>query len=102
MVAPGRDPGVGAGPGRRGTGRDPLLRQLLDGLLYVAYTGVDPAFRGRGLARLVKQQAHLDGARRRREGGVHQQRGAQHRDPRLNAELGYVVESGTYRLQRQL
>ena len=68
----------------------------------MAYTGVDPAFRGRGLARLVKHRAHLEahaaGATAAYTNNEERNTGIR----RLNAELGYVVESGTYRLQRQL
>ena len=73
-----------------------------DGFLYVAYTGVDPAFRGRGLAMLVKQQAHLDaaaaGARLSRTENEEHNAGIR----RVNRELGYRVLYGTHRLRQDL
>lgn len=36
--------------------------EVSDGVLQLIYTGIDPAHRGRGLARLLKQHAHLYGA----------------------------------------
>lgn len=75
---------------------------ILDGLLYVVYTGVDPAHRGRGLARLAKQRAHLDA---RAAGATAAYTNNEERNAgirRVNAELGYVVESGTYRMTLRL
>jgi hypothetical protein len=69
-------------------------------LAYVAFTGVDPVFRGRGLARLAKQAFHVEagglGARwvdtENEEGNVGIRR--------INAELGYHVLFGVLRMRR--
>ena len=74
----------------------------VDGFLFVSYTGVDPAHRGRGLARLVKQQAHLDAAADGAE--VSRTENEQHNAGirRVNQELGYRVLHGTHRLRLPL
>ncbi len=67
---------------------------------YVGYTGVDPAFRGRGLAVLLKQAVHAEARRR----GVHVlgTENAQHNEGirRVNASLGYEQRFGTWRWAR--
>ena len=74
----------------------------VDGFLFIGYTGVDPAYRGRGLAKLVKQQAHLDaaaaGATLSRTENEEHNAGIR----RVNQELGYRVLHGTYRLRLPL
>lgn len=68
----------------------------------VAYTGVDPAYRGRGLGRLVKEQLHARAA----ELGIgwlgteneEHNAGIRH----VNEQLGYVKTHGVYRLRRVL
>ena len=74
----------------------------VDGFLFVSYTGVDPAYRGRGLATLVKQQVHLDaaasGARVSRTENEQHNAGIR----RVNQELGYRVLHGTHRLRLPL
>jgi GNAT superfamily N-acetyltransferase len=71
-----------------------------DATLMIAYSGVGPAFRGRGLMKLVKQRAHLAaraaGAATSRTSNEEHNHGIR----RINADLGYVVRSGTYRLAR--
>lgn len=71
-----------------------------DHTLYVLYTGVDPRFRGRGLAKVVKQQAHhaaaAVGATEVTTDNEEHNRGIR----RVNAELGYQVVVGTYRMRR--
>ena len=70
--------------------------------LHIDYTGVDPRFRGHGLAVLVKQQAHLDaraaGATRCLTSNEVDNQGIR----RINADLGYQVLHGMYRLRRVL
>ncbi|KRC89993.1 hypothetical protein ASE25_10855 [Terrabacter sp. Root85] len=72
------------------------------GELFIAYSGIDPTFRGRGLMRLVKQQAHVAatgaGATKARTNNEEHNAGIR----RINAELGYVVQSGVYRLVQDL
>jgi GNAT superfamily N-acetyltransferase len=73
-----------------------------EGVLFIAYTGVDPRFRGHGLARLLKQRAHLDGAalgatstrtnNAEHNGGIR----------RVNRELGYEVVRSLVRMRRVL
>jgi GNAT superfamily N-acetyltransferase len=68
------------------------------GALSIAYSGVDPACRGRGLMRLVKERAHVVAARLGATVSTttneEQNLGIRH----INAELGYVVQSGVYRM----
>jgi GNAT superfamily N-acetyltransferase len=73
-----------------------------DGMLMIAYSGVEPAYRGRGLMTLVKQRAHLSA----RDAGAKFSRTANeehnHGIRRINASLGYVVQSGVHRMSQQL
>lgn len=75
---------------------------VVNGFFFVGYTGVDPRFRGRGLARLLKQRAHLDaaaaGARTSRTDNEENNHGIR----RVNRELGYEVSYGTFRLRKPL
>jgi GNAT superfamily N-acetyltransferase len=75
---------------------------VADATLSIAYSGVDPTFRGRGLMALVKQRAHLAaraaGATSSRTSNEEHNHGIR----RINRELGYVVRSGVYRLARPL
>lgn len=75
---------------------------VVEGFLFVGYTGVDPRFRGRGLAKQLKQRAHLDaaaaGARVSRTDNEENNAGIR----RVNRELGYQISYGTYRLRRPL
>ncbi|SDO79288.1 L-amino acid N-acyltransferase YncA [Pedococcus dokdonensis] len=68
----------------------------------VAYTGVDPAYRGRGLGRLVKEELHARAARLGIPALVtdneENNAGIRH----VNEQLGYVVTYGVYRLRRLL
>lgn len=75
---------------------------VADSQLFLSYTGVDPAFRGRGLAKLVKQHAHVQA---RAAGAVsvlteneEHNAGIRH----VNATLGYQRTFGTYWLRQQL
>lgn len=68
----------------------------------VAYTGVDPAHRGRGLGRLVKQHAQHEaarlGVRRLTTDNEEDNTGIRH----VNEQLGYVMAYGVYRLRLHL
>ncbi len=68
----------------------------------VAYTGVDPAFRGRGLGRLVKQHVH----HRAHESGVVRLStdNEEHNEGirRLNDEMGFTTAYGVYRMRQLL
>ena len=68
----------------------------------VAYTGVDPAFRGRGLGRLVKQhvhhRAHESGVRRLTTDNEEHNEGIR----RLNDEMGFTTAYGVYRMRQLL
>lgn len=68
------------------------------GALSIAYSGVDPAFRGRGIMKLVKERAHVVAARLGATVSRTTNEEANAGIRRVNAELGYVVQSGTYRL----
>ncbi len=71
-----------------------------DRTLYVLYTGVDPRFRGRGLALLVKRQAHHAAAAVGATVASTDNEAHNHGIRRVNAELGYHVVVGTYRMKR--
>jgi GNAT superfamily N-acetyltransferase len=68
----------------------------------VAYTGVDPAYRGRGLGRLVKEQLHARAAQLGIAwlGTENEEHNAGIRH--VNQQLGYVKTHGVYRLRRVL
>ncbi|GAB3871173.1 GNAT family N-acetyltransferase [Terrabacter terrigena] len=70
--------------------------------LMIAYSGVAPDHRGRGLMTLVKQRAHLSaravGATVSRTANEEHNRGIR----RINEALGYVVHSGVYRMSQKL
>jgi GNAT superfamily N-acetyltransferase len=72
------------------------------GVLSIAYSGVDPAFRGRGIMRVVKERAHLVAARL--GATVSNTTNEEHNVGirRVNADLGYVVRSGIYRMVQDL
>ncbi|MGW5237931.1 GNAT family N-acetyltransferase [Monashia sp. NPDC004114] len=71
---------------------------VAEGVLTIGYSGIDPQLRGRGLMRLVKQQAHLVAARAgatvSRTHNEELNTGIRH----VNAQLGYVVTSGVFRM----
>ncbi len=80
-----------------------LSTALVSGdLAYIGYTGVDPVFRGRGLARLTKQALHVEaraaGARACLTANEQNNRGIR----RINAEMGFVVEHGIWRVTKNL
>ena len=69
---------------------------------HIAYTGVDPAYRGRGLGYLVKQEMHQlaydAGALRCGTDNEEHNAGIRH----VNEALGYTKVSGSYWLQKPL
>ena len=71
------------------------------GALHIAYSGVDPAFRGRGIMRVVKERAHIVAARL--GATVSRTNNEEHNAGirRINADLGYVVRSGVYRMAKE-
>jgi len=71
---------------------------VAEGVLSIAYSGVDPPLRGRGLMRIIKQQAHRAAARA--GATVSRTNNEEHNVGirRVNSELGYVVRSGVYRM----
>ncbi len=75
---------------------------IYDGQLSVMYTGVDPRFRGRGLALLVKRQAHHDAAGLGATTAFTTNEAGNAGILAVNAELGYVTRHGTYRLRLDL
>jgi GNAT superfamily N-acetyltransferase len=68
----------------------------------VVYTGVDPRFRGRGLGKLVKHEVQ----HRARSWGVErfvtENEENNHGIRALNADMGYVVLWGVYRMRRTI
>lgn len=68
------------------------------GALSIAYSGVDPAYRGRGIMRAIKERAHLVAARLGAtvSNTTNEEQNVGIR--RINADLGYVVRSGIYRM----
>jgi GNAT superfamily N-acetyltransferase len=71
------------------------------GALHIAYSGIDPAFRGRGIMRVVKERAHIVAARL--GATVSRTNNEEHNVGirRINADLGYVVRSGVYRMAKE-
>ena len=71
------------------------------GALSIAYSGVDPTYRGRGLMRVVKQRAHVVAARLGAtvSNTTNEEQNVGIR--RINADLGYVVRSGVYRMVQE-
>jgi len=69
---------------------------------HIGYTGVDPAFRGRGLGYLVKQEMHRlaydAGARTCATDNEEHNSGIRH----VNEALGYAKVSGSYWMQRPI
>ena len=78
------------------------LGAVIDGVLQITYTGIDPAHRGRGLARVLKQRVHRDAARlgatEARTSNEATNTGIRH----VNDTLGYRRVSGTRRLALHL
>lgn len=74
--------------------------EIKDGILLIHYTGVGRAFRGRNLAFLLKQEAHLRaaaaGATRSYTTNEATNAGIRH----VNAQLGYRIVTGDYRIRR--
>lgn len=68
----------------------------------VAFTGVDPAYRGRGLGSLVKQHAQHAAARAGVELLTTDNEEHNTDIRRINAQMGWRVAFGTYRLKRSL
>lgn len=75
---------------------------VVDGEAHIGYTGVDPAYRGRGLGYLVKQEIHRlaydAGARTCDTSNEEHNSGIRH----VNRVLGYRKVSGSYWLQNPL
>jgi GNAT superfamily N-acetyltransferase len=77
-----------------------LLPELGNG--GVGYTGVDPRFRGRGLAKVAKRVLHHRAAQRGIREMLTDNEEGNAGIRRVNAELGYVVEYGACRLAKRL
>lgn len=96
-------PPMGVGALLRVDGRPAALVWAMKELpsVHIAWTGVDPAYRGRGLGDLLKRQLHLMardlGATACTTNNEEHNSGIRH----VNASLGYVVEYGEYWLARQ-
>jgi GNAT superfamily N-acetyltransferase len=73
-----------------------------DGIGAVGYTGVDPAFRGRGLGRLAKQHLHHQAAGLGVRRMFTDNEANNHGIRRVNAAMGYRPEYGLYRLRNRL
>ncbi|GAA2166052.1 GNAT family N-acetyltransferase [Humibacillus xanthopallidus] len=71
------------------------------GALSIAYSGVDPAYRGRGIMRAVKERAHVVAARLGARVSNTTNEEANVGIRRINADLGYVVRSGVYRMVQE-
>lgn len=72
---------------------------VADGVFHVFYTGVDPGFRGRGLAVLAKGRAHAVAAAAGARQASTENEENNHGIRRVNAELGYVRQVGSYRVR---
>ncbi len=77
-----------------------ITGEIKDATLFIHYTGVGQAFRGRNLAFILKQAAHLQaaaaGATRSSTTNEETNAGIRH----VNAKLGYRVVAGDYRIRR--
>ena len=77
-----------------------ITGEIKDAVLLIHYTGVGQAFRGRNLGSLLKQAAHLQaaaaGATRSHTTNEATNAGIRH----VNAQLGYRVVAGDYRIRR--
>lgn len=77
-----------------------ITGEIKEGVLLIYYTGVGRAFRGRNLAHLLKQAAHLRaaaaGATRSYTTNEASNAGIRH----VNARLGYRIVTGDYRIRR--
>jgi GNAT superfamily N-acetyltransferase len=75
---------------------------VADSLLHLSWTGVDPAYRGHGLAKLVKQHAHVQaravGAAAVLTDNEEHNAGIRH----VNDSLGYRRSHGTYWMRQRL
>ena len=76
--------------------------QLVYGVFYVAYSGVDPAFRGRGLATLVKQHAAAAALAAGGEIALTNNEAHNAGIRAVNDRLGFRPVSGTFRMVRDL
>ena len=74
----------------------------VDGIGGVGYTGVVPAHRGRGLARLAKQHVHHQAAALGAARMYTDNEENNHGIRRLNQALGYVPLYGVHRLRKRL
>ncbi|WP_300388120.1 GNAT family N-acetyltransferase [uncultured Nocardioides sp.] len=72
---------------------------VADGVFHVFYTGVDPRFRGRGLAVAVKGTAHAVAAAAGARQASTENEEHNHGIRRVNAELGYVRQVGSHRVR---
>ncbi|KAA1419390.1 GNAT family N-acetyltransferase [Nocardioides humilatus] len=77
-----------------------ITGEIKDEILLIHYTGVGQAFRGRGLAFSLKQEAHVRaaaaGATRSYTTNEASNTGIRH----VNAQLGYRIVTGDYRIRR--
>lgn len=69
---------------------------------FIAYTGVDPVHRGRGLALLTKMEVHRRAAAAGATTCLTENEEHNRGIRAVNAALGYEVRHGTYRLRRSL
>lgn len=77
-----------------------IIGDVEDGALGIAYTGVGRAYRGRGLAFTLKQYAHLLAAKAGATVSHTMNEESNAGIRRVNAQLGYRVVGGVYRLRR--
>ena len=75
--------------------------QQVHGVFYVAYSGVDPAFRGRGLAALVKRHAAVAALAAGGEIALTNNEAHNAGIRAVNDRLGYRPVSGTFRMVRE-
>ncbi len=75
---------------------------LAEGILHLTYTGVDPAHRGRGLARVTKEHVHWYAAQ---QGATHSHTDNEEHNAgirRVNERLGYQPAYGVHVMTRSL
>ncbi|HJQ04221.1 MAG TPA: GNAT family N-acetyltransferase [Nocardioides sp.] len=79
-----------------------ITADITDETLYIHYTGVDPAYRGRSIARSLKQFMHLVAAQAGATTSFTTNEESNAGIRRVNADLGYTIVGGMHRLTRVL
>jgi GNAT superfamily N-acetyltransferase len=89
-----------AADGDRLIGVSTLFRTEDPAVFYTDYTGVDRAYRGKGIARALKERSFAVA----RDHGAQKMETEVSNEPmqQLNLRMGYKLEGGTYRIVKSL